>query len=547
MQFKKFANAVDESTSTAFEVFQFTKLNGDVCLLQLARDKAGNCDTVYRELVNANAALPAIRRYAHYEIETAIGRDAPAQWIYAKAAGWRNDEAAFLIGDDTIRRQPGLRIYPPGGLTATLRISLLRRGALSRWQQTVAAPALAFPPFVASLAAAFAAPLVAPCHCPSFRLHLFGGTELRRMAAVALAGSTAGLGPAHIAQLSRLAAAQLPAVARLVKDLPLPLHAPDMAMEGAARCQAGVIADKLLSACRNLETGLALDAAVDWRGVVISAEQLASQAPRPVGASCLPGAEACTLDLPVSLFVWAKAGVTEGGGMVARRLLRACDRRSGVAFRRYLKFLVARHCDLGAMARRFETAFHDEVKTMDRRLARSPLLAGFARLYAGGAMAIAAGVVPWSPAELTAALIACLKVAHQHARRHTMSVTSLRRQLRQRLRAADLIRPNSGPPFGPEARVGFCRGEQGRQSYTIHAKAFRAWFASRAERIAVLRWLHEAGHLSMGERTIRPSATSTEWAERTVRWPDGRVHRSYVFQAPFEAKHKVVQTRLGAG
>jgi hypothetical protein len=45
-----------------------------------------------------------------------------------------------------------------------------------------------------------------------------------------------------------------------------------------------------------------------------------------------------TLDLPASLFM---AGVT--GGVNARRLLRACDRRSGVAFRRDLKFLVARH------------------------------------------------------------------------------------------------------------------------------------------------------------------------------------------------------------
>jgi hypothetical protein len=67
----------------------------------------------------------------------------------------------------------------------------------------------------------------------------------------------------------------------------------------------------------------------------------------------------------------------------------------------------------------------------------------------------------------------------------------------------------------------------------VHAKAFRGWFANRAERVAVLCWLLDAGHLCMGERRTTPSASSTAWAERTVRWPDGRVHRSYVFRDPF--------------
>jgi hypothetical protein len=74
-----------------------------------------------------------------------------------------------------------------------------------------------------------------------------------------------------------------------------------------------------------------------------------------------------------------------------------------------------------------------------------------------------------------------------------------------------------------------------------------AWFASRAERVAVLRLLHEAGHLCMGERASRPSAATTEWAERTLRWPDGRVHRSYVFAAPFAAVPEMVSMRRASG
>jgi hypothetical protein len=102
-------------------------------------------------------------------------------------------------------------------------------------------------------------------------------------------------------------------------------------------------------------------------------------------------------------------------------------------------------------------------------------------------MPIEANVVPSSPDDVTAAPIVCLKgrpparppphhVAHPPAR-----------QLRQRLRAAELGEVRAGFPFGPEARVAFCRVEHERHIYTIHAKAFRAWFASRAESVAVLR------------------------------------------------------------
>jgi hypothetical protein len=200
------------------------------------------------------------------------------------------------------------------------------------------------------------------------------------------------------------------------------------------------------------------------------------------------------------------------------------------------------------MAGTFETDFRMAVGKIDRELAKSRLLTGFARLYAGGAMAIAAGVMPWQPAELNAALIACLKVAHRHVAQNMVPLTTLQRQLRQRLQQADLIAHPAKGTFGPAERVGFCRMERGTRIYTIHGKSFRDWFATRAQRVAVLRWLHDAGHLRMGERASRPSSSSTDWAERTVRWPDGRVHRSYVFRSPFAPApgSTIASTRVGA-
>ena len=184
------------------------------------------------------------------------------------------------------------------------------------------------------------------------------------------------------------------------------------------------------------------------------------------------------------------------------------------------------------MATKSVADFRDAAGKTDREMAKSPLLTGYARLYAGGAMAIAAGVVPWKPQQLAAALIACLKVAHQHACQNVVSLTTLRQQLRQHLQKVELG-THHARAGGSDPKVGFCRVEGGERVLTIHGKTFRGWFANRRQRVAVLRWLHDAGHLRMGERRCQPSSSSTQWAERSVRWPDGRVHRSYVFRDPF--------------
>jgi hypothetical protein len=71
----------------------------------------------------------------------------------------------------------------------------------------------------------------------------------------------------------------------------------------------------------------------------------------------------------------------------------------------------------------------------------------------------------------------------------------------------------------------------GRQVFTVHAAAFRRWFGATRCR-SVLLWLRQRGLLLLGDRQITPSRNSTEWAERTPRWPDGCVQKSFVFRWP---------------
>ena len=175
-------------------------------------------------------------------------------------------------------------------------------------------------------------------------------------------------------------------------------------------------------------------------------------------------------------------------------------------------------------------------------------MAGFERLYAAGAVAIAAGVVPWKPEELAAALVLCLKVACRHAGENVITIDTLRDQLKLNLEQLPPLRLfEAAHAADPADAVGFFRQDRGRRMYTVHAKSFRDWFASRAQRVAVLRWLHDAGYLQMGEVRCRPSATSTDWAERAVRWPHFGMRRSYIFQDPFPPASPPAVARIQRG
>jgi hypothetical protein len=96
-----------------------------------------------------------------------------------------------------------------------------------------------------------------------------------------------------------------------------------------------------------------------------------------------------------------------------------------VAFRRYLDYLVRNQGRL----KQLSTAASEEFKSVAAKdadvLTRSPLRSAFERLYVTGFLAIAAGALPWKRAPLRRSLLACLKVAHQHAFRDVVSLAKL--------------------------------------------------------------------------------------------------------------------------
>jgi hypothetical protein len=83
------------------------------------------------------------------------------------------------------------------------------------------------------------------------------------------------------------------------------------------------------------------------------------------------------------------------------------------------------------------------------------MLDSFALLYAGGCLAIEAGVLPWKEPAPRAALHDCLIAAIMHQRAGRFGPQAIRRILRQQLRPPNVVRREPNRPFGPDRHDGF--------------------------------------------------------------------------------------------
>jgi hypothetical protein len=220
-------------------------------------------------------------------------------------------------------------------------------------------------------------------------------------------------------------------------------------------------------------------------------------------------------------------------GWVALRLdqlLRASTQHYGTPLRPYLLFLINRRKQLPEAIRRLQVQFLARAPKLSKRGLQ--IASQFALLYAGGCLAIEAHVLPWTRELLREALQTCLQAALEHVRRDRIRLKVIRGILERRLQSPSIVEAASGGRFSPGAHPGFYREVDGKRKFTLYAKAFRRWFANATQYRAAVHWLYKAGLLELHDQLITPSVTSTEWAERTPRWPDGRVHRSVVFWDP---------------
>jgi hypothetical protein len=539
---QKVANIDDELSCEAFEVFQFLTVDQEIRHIQIDRGRSRNPKYVYRELLRANAALPPNDAEARCLVQQAIDVEAPSRLHYATRLGWRPSLDGFVLWDKFIGTPTTTgKVLPPNWAEhfSDNHISML--GTLKSWRTSVAKPAARSSRLVLLAAAAFAAPLMRFGSSANIGFNLFGLNYQETDIAAAFVGSILGCASNELISDWWVAPGSLLRRTRLFGD--------QLFLAGSL-----VAYPEKMSSPRQHERFLALhlgderranerSIADRWRGIFvillpfpsISSGAADRDNDRFAGAPCIdiPAASKFSplLDLPSPDATAADLRPTV---RVIQRMAEAANRARGVPIRRYLRYLVQNRDHLPAKISKLTRQF----ALLDRRagsgFAPRSLLDRFGLLYAGACLAIEAGVLPWERCQVLTALWACLSAARKQGRANRLSPKRIRLTLWDRLQAPAVVARLPRVRFGPADHAGFFEVVNGRRQYTIHAKAFRRWFGGSKQCAAALAWLHQRGLLVLGDKAATPWLSSGEWAERTPRWPDGRVQKSFVFFEPHD-------------
>ncbi len=548
----KYANVEDAATGDSFEIFAFTKTLGRKGKLRIERDKARDSRALLAALARKNAVLPHEEPGAAKLVEAAIKSEPRYHRLHVRQLGWLPGRKGFALKRRVIYARAGARkLRPPLWVNDRQVGDLKSRGTLEQWQRHVARPALRSTRLMLILAAAFAAPLVRISGLQNFGINLFGESKVGKTTALLLGASVIGIGTERALPNWNSTRNAFLETAQGFKDLIMPANEVGL-LAGKRRDAYPSIREWIYAfseghdRVRHSSSTIATNwASSSWQGIFVSTSEYSfndyaafSGETRGSGefARCLDVAavakgHATVFDsYPTNVERerrkrWARTQLTE--------LRRNCARFHGTALEPYISHLITISRQLPRKVEAHCAKFMKAVRAMHLDGALEHAGRNFALIYAGGCMAIEAEVLPWTKARLFHAVEVCFRAAVDDIRGHTNALGRGRALLKKMLQSNDIVQARSGKTVTPGQCAGYWHEEHGIRSYTIHAKELYRRFASRAQAVAVLRWLYDSGNLIAERGKLTPSPKTAQWAERACRWPGGKIAKSIRFRDPF--------------
>lgn len=549
----KFANIEDAATGNSYEVFRFTKTLGRKGTVRIERDKARDSHVLLAALARRNAVLPSDDKEAGRLMENAIRSEPLHHRLHVPRLGWLPGRKGFALRRGVLGAPDSIQALRPPLSCNDMQVGTFKvSGTLEQWQQKVALPATYSTRLMLVMAAAFAAPLLKVSGLQNFGVNVFGRSKVGKTTALLVGASAIGIGAERDLPNWNATSNAFLETARGFNDLLLPVNEVGL-LAGKRRDAYGPIRERIYAFSEGRDRARLSSSTMasnwrtsSWQGIFISTSEYSfNDYAAFSGETRSPGEYARCLDVAAvakgrsTVFDsypptvgkrrrkrWARRQLTE--------LRENCARFHGSALEPYLDHLMATpslrnqvntHCE----------KFMRAVRAMRLDGALEHAGRNFALIYAGGRMAIEAKLLPWTEPKLFDAITTCFGAAVDDIQGHTNALGRARAKLRARLASDVIKRARFGKAITPDHCAGFWQEEDGIRTYTVHAKAFRDWFESRAQAVAALQWLYERGDLVVHQAKGRPSLKTTQWAERSYRWPGGKVVKSIRLRDPFTA------------
>lgn len=550
----KLANVLDLSTGDASEVFRYAKVGGGFGEIAIPRDDARKHQKVRDLLIRKNANLPYPNGRADVIVKAAI-KSVPAKRLaYARKLGWQRNRRCFVTARGVIGPQSNVGLKPPLWLGDRNDISHRRKGSRKAWVKKVAQRCGYSSCGMLVVSAAFAAPLLSTVGLQSFGLNLFGRSKVGKTAALLAAGSVTGV--ARESQLLNFAATNLATTenAQFTSDSVLLMNEVGL-LSGGKTAAYATLRDLIyrLSEGRDRQRHTSWEkqrsaGQGEFRTIfVFTAEHSINEYARKAAETRDEGEYARCLDVPATseyLTIIDRVPRRLRDARQRRKqnwarrqvicLRKSCEEHHGKVFSPYIKFLIEKGEELKASVEVHMSEFMRCAPKVEGPLQHAAR--NFALLYAGGRLGIEAGILPWKPARLLNGVLKCFEdaLAVIGTQDGPESETEyVERILKERLEAADIVNRSADSKFGPKDHEGYRLKENGKTVYTIHAKAFRAWFGDNHRLVQAAIALLKDRQLLRAKNSRKPcEANGSDWFEQSPRWPNGRATRSIVFASP---------------
>ena len=546
----KLANAEDEVTKDAYEIFRFQKVGGGSRSLRIDRDKARDPTQVCSLLIKKNADLPYDQEEARSAVEQALKSEPSKRIRYAARLGWRSDRRRFITPRGPIGARQKVELRPPLWLNDRQHVEIGRQGNKRGWIKHVAEPCGFSNSAMLVVSAAFAAPLLEFVGLQSFGINLFGKSKVGKTAELLAAASMVGIG--RESQLPNFAStsAATAELARVFNDVLLPAN------------EVGLLAGKKRDAYAPLrELTYRLSEGRDrsrhsasifassvksarFRTIFVStAEHSFTEYAAFAGETRDEGEYARCLDVPATSSkrstIMDRYPEENGKARWARKQLielrNACEDQHGMILRPYIEFLIEKSEGLRDEVQAYMDEFLAWAEGHRLEGALEHAARNMALVFAGGRLGIDAGLLPWEPDGLLKAISSCFERALAHINHHESAPQRAQEILRAKLGQSDIVRRKDTSCFSEKDHQGFYeKTKNGRRSYTIYFQAFRDWFdRDNAAFRAALRWLEEKGFLHPKATDKAMPKNALDRIQQTCKWPNGKSVRSIVFDDPF--------------
>lgn len=216
-----------------------------------------------------------------------------------------------------------------------------------------------------------------------------------------------------------------------------------------------------------------------------------------------------------------------------KRLHQELPNQRGIALRDYLNSLLGNVERTQARAQALGARFEERVATPSMSPVARDIVAKYSVLFAGGILAVDAGVLPLVKKTVRNAVRRACLAALAELPDPEGELRSDRAILKARLAGGSIIDLDCSTR--KELRLmrdadGFHRPRGAGEEYVVRAQVFTGWFGTVVRVRRLLEWLDNEGLLDHGRD--RTTTRSSEWAQKQVTWPNETRVRSISLYLP---------------